>query len=651
MDQRIKEAMAARIGGNLMRTFCAGALALSLTPALAFAEELESVGDDGTNTEREAIAGIDVVGQEASGEGPAEDAVELTEDTSAVEAIATEGLANTASVAAADSESAGVAEINGVAYESIAAAVAAAQDGDTIQLTADSVIQKVVIDKTLTIVGNGHTVTVAAEEKRNNTGETHGFEIGDSAAGKTIEFSGVTIKAEAEESYGVLQLIWIHNAAADSVDVRINDCVLENVGEGGPYRHAVSMEYASGSMKYNFDLSVVGSTLSARSYVFGSGLNNGNPDVSGCTAVFASNTFNNVGGSSGIYNIHTPKAFERLQVQSNSFNSVRSGGIKYIYSAENTVVIKDNDFSGANTEQLGGVYAIMCTTQQKDYADARAYSWATELSGNNLEGQNTIIAAAAPVEVIWFPDGQAVNNTVLNNYGNSNATDEGTRYGISKWGGNESFLSMADFGIAADSIEFDSLDAEPGVTKWFYNSEESSGFYTNDVTNFENAWTEENPRHCSASLATWEEANVVTRWALVDEKGVETALVDEDGDGVITGENDIARLSIDTKTGQISASPLAFGTATLKAVVGGGEDGLIPNAKVDTLVISVQEPVAPEPSEPEKPEPVIPDNSEPEKSAFAKTGDATMTLAGAVAAVAVVAAGGAAAAACARKRS
>lgn len=644
MGQRTQEAMASRIGGGLVRTFCAGALVLSLTPVLAFAEEPENVGDDSANTEWTEVAGAEAVGQEASSEEPVEGAT-------GVEAIAAEGLVNTASVTAADSKSAGVAEINGVAYESIADAVAAAKDGDTIQLTADSVIQKVVINKTLTIVGNGHTVTVAAEAMRNNTGETHGFEIGDSAAGKTIAFSGVTIKAEAEETYGVLQLIWIHNTDADSVDVRIDGCVLENVGEGGPYRHAVSMEYASGSTEYNFDLSVTGSTLSARSYVFGSGLNNGNPIVSGCTAVFTGNTFNNVGGSSSIYNIHTPKAFGSLQVQDNSFNSVRSGGIKYIYSAENTVVIKDNDFSGANTEQLGGVYAIMCTTQQKDYADARAYSWATELSGNNLEGQNTIIAAAAPVEVIWFPDGQAVNNTVLNNYGNSNATDEGTRYGISKWGGNSNFLSMTDFGITEDSIEFDSLDAELGVTKWFYNSEESSGFYTNDVTNFENAWTEENPRHCSASLATWEDANAITRWALVDEKGVETALVDEDGDGVITGENEIAQVTIDTKTGQITASPLAFGTATLKAVVGGGEDGLIPNAKTDTLTISVQEPVAPEPSEPEKPEPAASESGESEKSSLAKTGDETMMLAGAAAAVAVVAAGGAAAAAYARKRS
>lgn len=138
---------------------------------------------------------------------------------------------------------------------------------------------------------------------------------------------------------------------------------------------------------------------------------------------------------------------------------------------------------------------------------------------------------------------------------------------------------------------------------------------------------------------------------MVDGKGVETALVDEDGDGVITGENEIAQVTIDTKTGQITASPLAFGTATLKAVVGGGEDGLIPNAKTDTLTISVQEPVAPEPSEPEKPEPAAPESGESEKSSLAKTGDETMMLAGAAAAVAVVAAGGAVTAAYARKRS
>ena len=90
----------------------------------------------------------------------------------------------------------------------------------------------------------------------------------------------------------------------------------------------------------------------------------------------------------------------------------RSGGIKYIYSTDNEVRITDNDFTGCNQAQTTGAFAIMATTQTADPENQRSYSYATQLSGNKLRGQNTILAVKAPVEVVWFPDGQAKKQPV-----------------------------------------------------------------------------------------------------------------------------------------------------------------------------------------------------------------------------------------------
>ena len=301
-------------------------------------------------------------------------------------------------------------------------------------------IKKIRVQKAIQFEGTSREDTriiVSGEEKRNNTGETYGFDIDSSVKG-TISFSNLSIEAEDETTYGVLQLIWIHNTEEDGVSVEIDGCNLKNIGEVYPqnkcaYRHAISIEYANGSSKYYFDLTVTDCYIETRSYGIGSGLNNGNPDVSDCTITVLNTTF--TGASSGsIYNIHTPKALAELIVEDSEFYGTGSGGIKYIYSTSNTVKINNNIFNKpANAETPfpnNGTYAIMATTQQKDLSDPRSYSYATELNGNTFNGQNTIIAAAAPLEVIWFPDGYSSNAVELNNYGDSNVTDTGTRYGI-----------------------------------------------------------------------------------------------------------------------------------------------------------------------------------------------------------------------------
>ncbi len=433
-----------------------------------------------------------------------------------------------------------------------------AAGGEIIFTAGTYEIEKIYVESPIIFDGQDvATVIVKAEVNRNNTGKTHGFEINQAIEG-TVRFENLDIQAETEETYGVLQLIWIHNTDSAGVNVEIDNCNLTNIGAGNPYRHAVSMEYASGSKKYYFNLSMTNSVITARSYGFGSGLNNGNPDVSDSTLNVQNCKFNNVGGNGSIYNLHLPMPFGDLNVENNTFNTVRSGGIKYIYSSVNNVVIRNNNFSDINQERLGGVYAIMATTQQKDYTDARAYSYATELSNNILTDQNTIIAVASPVEAIWFPDGQAGNNTILNNYGNLNITDQGTRYGKSNYGGWKGFIVLTDFGIVDDVISFATVDSDGKNVNYRYNADDS-GVYSN-YRNMNEYWTEENPRHCSASIADFAESDAITRWFMEDENIAKLA-VDVDGNYIKTAD------------GKIQVVPVAPGETYLYALVGGGEDG------------------------------------------------------------------------------
>lgn len=477
---------------------------------------------------------------------------------------------------------------------------------------------KIVISAPITFEGNGSTVIVKGENQRNNTGKTHGFEIASAVQGEIV-FHDLTIKAEEETQYGVLALIWIRNTDAAGVSVAVNGCTLQNTGAGGVYREAISFEYASGTSKYYFDLSVNDCTITTKSYGIGSGLNNGNPDVSACTMNIQNTNFYG-DGTSSIYNTHAPKAFKELIVNGCGFYGTGSGGIKYIYSDTNTVKITNNIFEkyAAGSDFIGSyTYAIMATTQKKDYSDARAYSWATEMSGNTLKGQNVIIAVASPVEVVWFPDGQAVNNTQFNNYGNQNITDEGTRYGISMWGGNKNFIGLTDFSIVEDTMDFTVGDEAKGTT-YYYNTLASSGAYTN--TEFEKYWTDENPRHCAASLAEWSEANAVTRWTMGENS---KTIINADENGIVIAEDDIAKVEVNTLTGEIHVTPKSVGTTYLNAYVGSGETdgqiGSIPNAKMDVMKIVVKEVISEDPEQkPDSPD-TKPNTPKTDKSV--KTGD------------------------------
>ena len=131
------------------------------------------------------------------------------------------------------------------------------------------------------------------------------------------------------------------------------------------------------------------------------------------------------------------------------------------------------------------------------------------------------------------------------------------------------------------------------TSSYYYNSLTSSGAYTNAVEGFNSYFTDENPRHCGASLATWGEANAITRFTLDGVAFVQDVETGEDDTEILlstwTAENDVAKVVIDTATGAITVTPKAVGETKLVGTVGAGADGTLPNGKDDELIITVKE--------------------------------------------------------------
>lgn len=483
---------------------------------------------------------------------------------------------------------------------SLTDAIELAQAGDTVSLADGTYyVEDVALTKGIALEGtsrDGTVIVVKEELNRNNTGKRFGFQIYGATDG-TVTFRNLTIRAAEDTTSGVLAPIHILNRDSEPANVVVENCTVENTGTKATYRHAISLEYTSGEKSNYYNLTVKDSKIVAASYGIGCGLDNGNPSQNKSVLHVSNTRFEGSGTqNASIYNIHLPVALAELSVDGSEFYGTGSGGIKYIYSTTNTVRITNNVFDKRSADgafPASGAYAIMATTQTKDVTDPRAYSYATELSGNTLKGQNTIIAVAAPVEVVWFPDGQAANAVEYNNYGDSNSTDSGTRYGMSAWGGHKNFIVLTDFAIQKDSMQFVlSNSQEAQSTVYYYNTQENSGAYTNasDLTAY---WTAENPRHCNASLATFDEANAVTRWTFGQE-GKAEVLEKTDGQTTLVSEDEVAKVEVDTLTGQIQVTPKAPGTTYLTAYVGGGEfdeegNPVLPNCKKDVLTITVEE--------------------------------------------------------------
>ena len=479
-----------------------------------------------------------------------------------------------------------VAKVDGVSYESLDAAIAAANNGGdkTIVVLNDcSLAGTVELRAPMNITcdsDNPVTITLTGSD-------AYGFRIGKGSGGN-YSFSNLVIQTDTLLSCISIQAY----DPTNSVNVSISNCSITNTK-----KTAIDFEgttYPGPDTNY-FDLTVNNCSITAATYAIGCGSDNNSPNVGSSSLTVKDSTLTLL--QNGVYGIHTPKALLSLTIDGNTFITAASGGIKYVYTSDNTVSITNNDFTQCRTSDSS--YSIMCTNQITDSSDPRSYQWATELSGNDLTGANTIIAVGAELEAFWFPDGQAQNDNQLNNLGQSNTTDAGTRYGKSNYGQSQLFkssgVSLTDFHIVSDSLAFTVGDSAQN-TSYYYNTETSSGAYTNAKPDFSGYWTEENPRHCSASLATWEEANAITRWTFGQDS---LDILSSDENGLITAEDDVAKVEVDPATGEITVTPKAAGTTYLNAYVGSGTDetrtkiGSIPNAKSDTLVITVSSPSTP----------------------------------------------------------
>ncbi len=116
-------------------------------------------------------------------------------------------------------EGAFVAEVNGVKYESITDALAAANAGETIKLLADVTANSIiVIDKAITLDGNGHTITYTGAGAN-----ARAFNINTNG---TVTIKNITVNAEkAERAFNVIQkpaTLILDNVTATAANYTVN---------------------------------------------------------------------------------------------------------------------------------------------------------------------------------------------------------------------------------------------------------------------------------------------------------------------------------------------------------------------------------------------------------------------------------------------
>ncbi|MCC8023532.1 MAG: hypothetical protein LIO46_07150 [Clostridiales bacterium] len=499
-------------------------------------------------------------------------------------------------VGAAAEDPAATIHISTDQYDTLEEAVAAAQADDVITLGAGEVEVEAHTLKLLlplSIVGVSMEQTkIILTSPTNGRGLQVGNEAG-AMVGGTFNFENLSIVQPSGGDLRFLINIMAYNPD-EPVEVNIRSCYLEAARQTAIAVEGTSNAATPDTQYYDLTVEdcVIRQTHSGNGYCIGSGLFNNNPNTDNCTVTIRDNTFyGSTGGSP--YNIHFPNPVGSLTVADNVCYTGAGHGIKYVYTADNEVSITGNVFQTYENnaaEPDAERYALLFTNTVDDLDNPRSYQWATKLDGNDLRGMNVLAAMAADLEVLWFPDGQAVNAVEYNNNGDANLTDEGTRYARSAYGAstqfNESGVVLTDFAVEQNALTFVLDEEMEGAdTRYFYNSESLSGAYTNSVTGLEDYWTGENTRHCSGSLAAWEEANAVTRWTF-GEDSLETL---EDTDGVIVAEDEVAKVTVNTLTGEIHVEPKALGTTCLNAYVGGGDADAIPNYKADTLEITVTE--------------------------------------------------------------
>jgi len=434
------------------------------------------------------------------------------------------------------------------------------------------------------------------------TGGSYGIVINGSGS---YSFSGLTINSATNlsnisvENYmkditNTTSTDYTLDASQKAV-VNVSNCVVTNTWKSAidfEGNGAISSNYANYDRNY-FDLTVSNCDITADpgtdkghwGYGIGSGLSNNYCDLSHSSLTVTGCTFNKgqvtYNATYGIRICSNSTAYANynmgsVNISGNSFYNVNNG-IWYAISSINkeNIIIDNNDFTPMvqTNADTGNGNALGVYNYLTDTSDPYSYSFAKEMKGNNLSGEKILTLFKANIDVIWFPDGQAVNATNFNNFSDTNTTDAGTRY--LKYGVYSKALVLTDFGIDQDLLTFATAASASQTFTFTYNTKTVSGAYSN-YTNMEmgaadSYFTESNTKHASSDyLANYTKSYAITSWKEVNAAG-------EDYDsGLITFET--------TSAGTVTVTPTGAGTgvAYIKATVGTG-----PNAKSDIIKINI----------------------------------------------------------------
>ena len=301
-----------------------------------------------------------------------------------------------------------VAQIGANKYETLAAAIDAAEDGDTIELIADvqlSGTEEIDINKvgTYTIDGDGHSITPAESTEF----AYHRFLFGMSGdaytATKNYTLKNVTISGFTDSAYLV---------RAEGCSLTLRGCTLEN--NNLPYYNNSNPNSIEGSrvvLTTDADLTIDGCTIRNNTTTFQTvDFNtNGKANKTGGTLDIVSSLFsgNSSTGSGVIYSYGSSSGGDKIRNSTFTGNTVNSAAAAVIY------------FSGA-TDVTGCLFTGNTVTATDSTQKCGVLALGSGAAGSEYTGNafvNNTLTAAGHVATI---------------YGGAENVDLGANY----WGGN-----------------------------------------------------------------------------------------------------------------------------------------------------------------------------------------------------------------------
>ena len=339
--------------------------------------------------------------------------------TSTIVALATNGLFAFTTIANAEIRTVCA---SGCQYTSINAAMAAASDGDVIQLSAETYAEGSVIDiggKVITLRGvtdkNGDPASIL------DGGGTHRVLSCDTQEGEVVLLQNLRIQNGYERAAsGILAE---GSGTLHMQDCTVTDCEAHDDLGGGLY------------LKESCIATIEGCTFSGNAALFGGGIckySYGDFSLRDC--VFSGN-FGDLGGAlwleRGGADTVTDCTFTDNSVAADfdygSASDAARGGAVYIYGATDSTIFEGCTFSGNQAEQGGG--AIFCTVSQ---SHAVSFTNCT-ISGNTADyggGFALVLQASlgsSETPVITFDGSTISGNTAVEDGGGILAVGDGDR--------------------------------------------------------------------------------------------------------------------------------------------------------------------------------------------------------------------------------